>query len=145
MSQANELFGTLSVLDASASNFVINYKLTNNTDKTYHICKYGTPLEYVCGHHYFTVTDATTNIELPYQGIMARRLPPSVANGSYLTINPSQSLENSTVVNTFANVTAGNTYTITPNQKFSYKDGLDDSLPNHSVQVNTPSLTVTLH
>jgi hypothetical protein len=63
------LTGEFIIHNTKEANLELTFKLSNDTDKTVHVCKYGTPLEGLVGSGHIIFTDVATNQVARYQGL----------------------------------------------------------------------------
>ncbi len=84
-----ELIVTInSVETISPTELLIQFQLTNNTSKTVHVLKWGTPLEQAFNHDMFVVKKGDAIV--PYTGRMVTRLQPQTDD--FVTLQPEESV-----------------------------------------------------
>ncbi len=124
-----QLTGRFIVNNNHASDFEVTFQLTNNTDKTVHACTFGTPLEIISNSHHIKIVDDETNQPIEYRGVLAKRSPPTVSGGDYVTIQPGGLVQYKQAVCSFP-FKAGNRYRISVGEKWEclteYSDDADE-------------------
>jgi hypothetical protein len=138
------LTGEFIIHNTKEANLELTFKLSNNTDKTVHVCKYGTPLEGLVGSGHIIFTDVATNQVAKYQGPMARRVAPTVSNGAYTTVPQNGSVVYKQKVRAFT-LERGKTYSVTTRDSFTAKNEYLDNSPAFQIGVVTQPCTVTIN
>jgi hypothetical protein len=139
------LTGSFVVNSTKVTDFEITFRLKNDTDTTIHVCKFETPLEDICNYNHIQIYNDSTNAEVEYNGIMAERVPPSVSNGDYVTLQPGASTEyKQSVPQFFFPLQTGVRYRITTGTKWQYKTHYSDAAQEADINANIEPCTVTL-
>jgi hypothetical protein len=140
----NRLVGQFIVNNDKASDFQFTFRLTNNTDKVVHACKFGMPLETISNSHHIEVLDDKTNEKLKYRGVMRKRAPPSVEYENYVTINPGEHAQYNHTIKHSYTLHAGKRYRITTDNRLHCLKEYSDSAEKITLTFDVEPLIVTL-
>jgi len=134
--------GTVTITSTSAANVTVDFTLTNNRVTPINFCKFGTPLEKLCGSNVFVITNVTAPPPqtVRYAGIMARRTPPDAS--SFVTMANGAFTKFSNVIGKSYSFVAGQTYEIQVNGS-RFVENAQLSAAGY-VQANNTTVPVTL-